>query len=135
MNDLRDKEPIHVAAGLIWKEGRMLITKRPEGKHLGGMWELPGGKKENHETLKMCLEREIKEELGMDIQAEKLILTVQHEYDKRLVILHLFECSCHEGSPRPLEGQEIKWVNPKDLKRYTFPPPDQKIFEFLFKLF
>ncbi|MFC1867522.1 8-oxo-dGTP diphosphatase MutT [Thermodesulfobacteriota bacterium] len=127
MNEKQNKKHIHVTAGLIWRDGMLLITRRPEGSHLEGLWEFPGGKQEAHETLPACLEREIKEELGMDIRVDKHLLTLQHEYDTKLVTLHLFKCSGLKGSPKAMEGQEIKWIDPCDLQQYRFPPPDQKI--------
>lgn len=131
MNKRGSKRHIHVTAGLIWKDGRLLIARRPKGSHLAGFWEFPGGKKETCEGLKACMEREIKEELGMDIRADRLLLTVQHEYEVKLVSLHIFGCTCLKGTPQPLEGQEIRWVDPNDLDQYAFPPPDQKVIESL----
>ncbi|MFC1533511.1 (deoxy)nucleoside triphosphate pyrophosphohydrolase [Thermodesulfobacteriota bacterium] len=132
MNERTNKPNINVTAAMIWKDGRLLITKRPEGSHLAGLWEFPGGKQKANEILKECLEREIKEELGMDIRADEFLLTVQHEYDTKLVNLHLFQCSYLKGFPEALEGQEIKWVTPEDLQKYAFPPPDREIIERLF---
>ncbi len=127
----RNRDSIQVTAGLIFKDGRLLITKRPEGTHLAGLWEFPGGKQETHETLEECLQREIREELGIEIMVNKLVLTVRHEYDTRVVNLNFFECTGMKGRPRAREGQEIRWVDPADLKQYTFPPPDRKILEYL----
>ncbi|MDB9823286.1 8-oxo-dGTP diphosphatase MutT [Deltaproteobacteria bacterium] len=132
---LPHKKPhIHVAAGLIKKDGRLLITRRPEGSHLAGKWEFPGGKQETHESLELCVERELKEELDIDVRAEKLLFTVQHEYETKLVTLHLFECTFLKGSPKAIEGQKIRWVAPGHLRKDTFPPPDRKIIESLFEL-
>ena len=125
------KKEIDVAAALIFNGKKLLITKRPKGSHLEGMWEFPGGKQEPHETLPSCLEREIREELGVDIIVDRPILTVQHEYESRIIILHFFECSILRGSPKGLDGQEIMWIAPADLHGYTFPPPDKKILEYL----
>ena len=123
-----------MAAGLIWRSGRLLITKRPAGRHLAGFWEFPGGKKEAYETLKECLEREIKEELGIDIQTEKSLISVHHEYETKFITLHVFHCTIRGGRPAPLEDQESRWVDPEDLKDYTFPPPDIEVIETLMKV-
>lgn len=128
-----NKPHLHVTAGLIWRDGKVLITRRPEGSHLAGFWEFPGGKQENGETLEECLEREIKEELGIDTQAEKLLYTVHHEYENRTISLHLFLCTHLGGQLEPLQCEEIKWVYPKDLAQYRFPPPDEKIIQLLSK--
>ncbi|MBN2059341.1 MAG: 8-oxo-dGTP diphosphatase MutT [Deltaproteobacteria bacterium] len=122
---------MHVAAGLICSEGRILIARRPEGSHLAGLWEFPGGKQEPNETLEECLEREIREELGMIIKAGKCIMTVLHEYELKKISLHIFDCLSDPGNPKALECQEIQWVKPVELNSYQFPPPDQKFLEFL----
>ena len=120
-----------MTAAIIWKEGRVLITKRPEGSHLEGLWEFPGGKQEGKETLKECLIREIKEELGMEILPDSPLLTVRHEYETKWITLYTFNCIHLKGHPSPMEGQETRWVAPGDLRTYTFPPPDNKVIELL----
>jgi mutator protein MutT len=127
-----DRKPhFHVTAGLICQDGRVLIARRPAGSHLAGFWEFPGGKQEQGESLGACLEREIREELGMEVRAGEHLLTVDYEYESRIITLHLFKCSRLDGEPRALECQEVKWVAPGELVRYTFPPPDQKIIRFI----
>ena len=128
---MRPEESIQVTAALLSKDGKFLITRRPEGSYLAGLWEFPGGKREAHETLEACLQREIREELGMDIRVDKLVLTVQHEYDRVTVTLHFFKCTPVSGSPKPLNGQEMKWVSPAEFPKYRFPPPDGKIIAYL----
>jgi mutator protein MutT len=126
-----NKPHFSVTAGLIWQGGRLLITKRPTGSHLAGFWEFPGGKKEKEETLEECLEREIKEELGIEVKAERLLFTVNHEYEDRVISLYLFLCNHIKGQPEPLECQDILWVHPEELSRFHFPPPDRLIIHFL----
>lgn len=125
------KKNIKVTAAIIWQDGKVLITKRPEGTHLEGMWEFPGGKMEESETLEECIVREIKEELGVVIKPVKLLLTVSHEYETKIVDLFIFECILVNGSPLPMEGQAMKWITPSDMSGYTFPPPDIKVIEFI----
>ncbi len=120
-----------MTAGLIWQDGRLLISKRPAGSHLAGFWEFPGGKQEIGETLEECLEREIKEELGIEVRVEKLLFTVGHEYDNRKISLYLFSCTQLSGEPEPLECEEVRWIHPKDLMQYRLPPPDRHILQFL----
>ena len=131
MPDMQSKRQITVTAAIIWHGSRVLITRRPKGTHLEGLWEFPGGKKEAAETLEECIVREIKEELGVDVDPERLLLTVSHEYETKMVYLHIFECRLLKGSPVPMEGQEIKWVRPCDMSGYTFPPPDIEVIDFL----
>ncbi len=125
------KKKIEVTAAIIKHEGKILITERPEGTHLEGLWEFPGGKKENNENLEECVTREIREELGIQINPDKLLLSVTHEYESKIVELYAFLCSLVNGSPAPLEGQKMRWVDPEELSLYQFPPPDQKIIEIL----
>jgi mutator protein MutT len=120
-----------VTAGIIRREGMILIAKRPEGRHLAGFWEFPGGKQEAGEGLETCLKRELYEELGMEIQSAIPLWTVQHEYATQKTTLHFFDCPKVLGTPSPMEGQEIRWVSPKDLQTYTFPPPDRAIIDYL----
>jgi mutator protein MutT len=127
------KKRIEVTAAIIRHEGKILITERPEGRHLEGLWEFPGGKKEPGETLEECVIREIREELGVQIKPYKLLLSVTHEYETKIVELYAFLCSLVNGAPAPLEGQKMRWVDPNELSLYRFPPPDQKIIEILCK--
>jgi len=131
MNETSTKSHINVTAGLIFKDENILITKRLPGYHLAGLWEFPGGKQEQDETLQQCLEREIREELGIEIRADRPFMTVRHEYERKIVSLHVFECAHLKGDPQGIEGQEIRWVRPSDLRQYEFPPPDQEVIELL----
>ena len=125
------KPHLHVTAGLIWENGKVLIAKRPPGSHLGGYWEFPGGKVRPRETLRECLVREIGEELGMKILPEKPVLTVEHDYGAKVISLHVFHCRRLAGRPRALQGQDIQWVTLEELHRFSFPPPDERVIKFL----
>jgi mutator protein MutT len=127
------KPHFHVTAGLIFRDGRLLLTKRPQGKHLAGFWEFPGGKQEENESLEACLEREIKEELGLEVHAGKHVLTIDHDYQGQSISLHLFECAEIRGEPKPLESPEIRWVLPQELSQYRLPPPDLEILPAVLK--
>ena len=69
--------------------------------------------------------------MGIKVKADKILLTVHHEYETQLITLYLLQCTNLKGQPKPLEGQESMWVRPLDLLKYTFPPPDLKFIEFL----
>lgn len=129
MKNRRSKPHFHVAAGLICKNGRVLITRRPEGRHLAGFWEFPGGKQEAGETLERCLEREIQEELGFRVKAGDLLHSLQYEYESKIISLYLFRCVPFQGQPKALEAQDIRWITPQDLSKFKFPPPDRKIIQ------
>jgi len=133
--DETDKRMLYcdVTAGLIWKEGKLLIATRPKGTHLEGFWEFPGGKQEEGENLQECLQREIKEELGVEVRVDELFLTVDHEYPDKRISLHVFNCTWLEGKPVPLQGQETRWIALTDLSKFTFPPPDVQVIETLTK--
>src|SRR5438552_8056365 len=93
---------IDVAAGLIFRDGKLLITQRPADAHLGGLWEFPGGKREPHESYKQCLARELREELGIEVEVGQLFETVTHEYPGKSVHLKFFLCRWKQHEPRPL---------------------------------
>ena len=119
----------HVASGLIWREGKLLIATRPPGTHLEGLWEFPGGKQEEGEGLEECLEREIQEELGIRVRVDEPFLTVGHSYPEKRIWLHVFNCTYLTGEPEPVESQEIRWVSLNQLSALSFPPPDILIIE------
>jgi mutator protein MutT len=131
MKKEKQKPHIHVSAGLIKKDGKFLIARRREGGHLAGYWEFPGGKQEKGETLKACLEREISEELGLKIRAGHVLLVVEHEYETKVITLHVMEGAILSGEPAALECQEFGWVDPVDFHNYVFPPPDEEVISFL----
>ena len=133
--DETDKRIPHydVTAGLIWKEGKLLIATRPKGTHLEGLWEFPGGKQEEGENLKECLKREIEEELGIEVMVDELFLTVDHEYPDKRISLHVFNCTWLKGEPVPEQGQETRWITLTELSKLAFPPPDVRVIETLIK--
>ena len=114
---------IEVVAAVIERDGRILITRRPEGSHLAGLWEFPGGKRRPGETPEEALRREIIEELGAAVSVGASIDTVEWEYPGRRMRLSFYRCSL-TGEPRALEGQELAWALPEELRRYDFPPAD-----------
>ncbi len=126
---MNKKPHFHVAAAVIWRDGRVLIARRPRGCHLEGLWEFPGGKKREAESLRHCLEREIREELGLHVSVHKALCSLEHDYGSKRVSLHFFHCTCKGGEPKALEGQEMRWVKPEELDGYEFPPPDTKMIE------
>jgi 8-oxo-dGTP diphosphatase len=128
---MAEKTIIQVAAGLIKKDRRYLITKRPAGVHLAGFWEFPGGKRETGESLEQCLLRELKEELGIDIIPGSPFHIIRHEYPEKLVELHFFCCTIQRGEPQALGCEELRWVAANDLLQYEFPPADRPIIDML----
>ena len=121
-----------VTAAIVERDGRFLVTRRPRGVHLEGLWEFPGGKCEPGESHPDCLRREIEEELGIPIAVNTEIFTVSHTYNDRIVELHFFACDISD-EPRPLIGQEIRWVPGDGLLELDFPPADAELIELLRK--
>ncbi len=118
---------IQVAAGVISRGRRYLITKRMPNSHLGGLWEFPGGKRRSGETLQECLRRELKEELGLDVCVERKLGVIQHHYSRYTVRLHFYFCTIRNGTPRALGNQSYRWVHPSGLARFEFPEANQAL--------
>ena len=131
---MTSKPHFHVTAGLIWREGKVLLARRPQGSHLAGYWEFPGGKQEEGESLEGCLEREIMEELGVKVKVAGHLVQVDHDYDEKSISLHLFQCSRLAGEPKAIGCDETAWVDPKDLHACKLPPPDILIIPIIEKL-
>lgn len=121
------------AVALIDSENRVLLAKRPEGKALAGLWEFPGGKIEAGETPENALKRELKEELGIDINIENLkpIQFSSFNYQDFHLLMPLWELRVWENEPKPLEKQEIAWVSAEELHKYDVPPADDSLVTFL----
>jgi 8-oxo-dGTP diphosphatase len=113
-----------VVAGLIYKEGKLLIAQRPEGKHGAFKWEFPGGKLEADEDPRSCLVREVKEELDIEIEVETIIEVVHHKYPDRAVLLLFFQCRYRSGDARPIDCADFAWVEPARLTEYDFLAAD-----------
>ncbi len=122
-------EPIEVAAGLIFRQGRLLITQRPAGGHLAGLWEFPGGKREPGETMPQCLRRELAEELGITVEVGECIEMLTHAYPEKTVRLEFYVCELTEGEPTGLDGQQLAWVRLDELDAYEFPAADACLLE------
>src|SRR6476620_2778989 len=104
-NHPKDADPapqkiIEVSAGLVFRDGKLLITQRHADAHLGGLWEFPGGKRECNETFESCLARELREELGIEVMVGELIETVEHEYPEKRVRLKFYRCHWRAHEPR-----------------------------------
>jgi 8-oxo-dGTP diphosphatase len=121
------------AAALVDVDGRVLIAQRPEGKHLAGLWEFPGGKVAEGETPEQALIRELKEELSIDVTEACLapLTFASHPYDDFHLLMPVFVCRRWEGTVMPREGQALKWVTPARLREYPMPPADAPLIPML----
>ncbi len=120
---------LDVAAGLVFENGRLLITQRPPGGHLAGLWEFPGGKLEPGESWEKALFRELHEELGIEVVVGREFCRVQHAYTEREVRLRFFVCRIASGSPRPIGCSAVSWVGPHELDRFEFPEADRQLLD------
>jgi A/G-specific adenine glycosylase len=119
-----------VTAGLVRNsQGQLLIAKRPDDKLLGGLWEFPGGKQENGETLAACLERELIEELGIQVQVGDFFVKVRHAFTHFKITLHVFECDLlpDGGEPQALGCADWRWVSENELEHYAFGAADRQV--------
>jgi mutator protein MutT len=115
---------IEVSAGLIFRAGRLLIAQRHADSHLGGLWEFPGGKRKPDESFEECLQRELREELGVSVAVGTLLESVDHDYPGKSVHLRFFVCRLMAGEPRPIGCAALHWVTAAELSRYEFPAAD-----------
>ena len=123
------RKPIDVAAALVFRAGKLLITQRYQGSHLGGLWEFPGGKREPNESFEKCLSRELVEELGIEVEVLDLIESLTHAYPEKTVILKFFRCRLGNREPRALGCPAYAWISRSELSHYEFPPADARLLK------
>ena len=126
-----------VAAALIDGKGRILLAQRPKEKHMGGLWEFPGGKLEAGERPEEALARELHEELGIVVNPADLkpINFASHAYEDFHLLMPLYACHSWSGQVTSKEGQALQWVEPSALHDYPAPAADVPLFDALVKLF
>jgi len=117
---------ITVVAAVLERDGHFLVTRRQEGVHLAGLWEFPGGKIDPGETHAAALTRELREELDADIDVGELLFETTHDYGSVAVRLFFYACGL-TGTPRPLLGQDMRWVARHDLAALGFPEADAEL--------
>ena len=120
-----------VAAALYDAHGQVLIAQRPAGKHMAGRWEFPGGKVDPPETERAALERELREELGVEVESAHPLMRLTHAYDDRDVRLSLWVITGYRGTPLPLERQRLKWVAPGALAEQDILEADRPFVDAL----
>ena len=121
-----------VVAAVIEEDDRFFLTQRPPGVHLAGMWEFPGGKIAPDEGHAAALKREIREELDTDVDVGELVLSTTYAYADRTIALYFYRCRLL-GAPRPLLGQQMRWVPRIELGSLGLPPADTELIELLTK--
>lgn len=117
-----------IGVAVIWNQwGQILIDRRRQQGLLGGLWEFPGGKLEAEETVVDCIRREIREELGIEIEVGDRLICIDHAYTHFRVTLIVHHCRHLEGQPQPLECDEVRWVSLEEIDQYPFPKANEQI--------
>ena len=127
--------PVDVVAALIWEKDKFLICQRPATKARGLLWEFVGGKVEPGESFPQALARECAEELAISVNVGEQFMQVIHEYPDILIRLTLFHCTIPTGYPQALEHNDIRWIHPHDIDRFTFCPADTDILAEIKKIY
>ena len=120
---------IDVSAGLVFRNGLLLITQRRPEDHLGGLWEFPGGKRQEGESDEACLRRELIEELGIEVEVGELLETIEHRYPEKAVRLKFFRCRWLRNEPAAIGCHAFTWVKPEQLSSYQFPAADAQLLQ------
>ena len=123
---------LHVVAAVIFnKQGDLLIAQRPPDKHMGGLWEFPGGKVEASEAVTDALCRELGEELGIQPLSWEPLISIEHAYPEKTVLLDVWIVRDFHGEAHGREGQTVRWVTPNMLDQFEFPEANHGIIEAL----
>lgn len=128
MISAREQIFLQVVVGIVaGADGTVLITRRSDDVHQGGLWEFPGGKVEHGESAIEALGRELHEELGIMLRAAEPLLQVDHTYPDRRVLLDVWRVTDFRGEPHGREGQPLVWVSPDEMEHFAFPAADAPI--------
>lgn len=126
---------VHVAVGVVLDaDRRILITRRADDAHQGGLWEFPGGKLEDGESVEKALRRELLEELGISVGSTRPLIEIRHDYGDKQVLLDVHLVGDFRGDARGLEGQPLRWVSAAELGDYAFPAANVPIVDAIKRL-
>ena len=117
--------------GIVFRGGRVLLTRRPDKVHLGGLWEFPGGKREQGETERETCIRELREELGVTVAVEACLHRERYDYPERSVSLAFYRCRLISGEPRPLAATDLRWCAPGEIDPAEMPPANAELLSLL----
>jgi 8-oxo-dGTP diphosphatase len=117
-----------VAVGIIERDARFLIARRRPGRSFAGLWELPGGRCREGEEPEACVVRELREETGVTVRADRLAAVVVHSYPELTVEIHAFFCTLLEGEARPLDSDAVAWIAWSEIESYRFPEANRELF-------
>ncbi len=129
VRESKTRTPHYTVTAAVIRRGRqILIAQRPLTGLLGGMWEFPGGKLQPGEDLVSCLQREICEELGVEIDVGGALGVYRHAYTHFRVTLHAFACTLRNGSePQALGVHDLRWIDPSELPGFPMGKIDRQI--------
>ncbi len=119
----------NIGAGLVWKDDKLLITRRNEDGLLGGLWQFPGGKQEKGESILRCVQREIEEELGVKVLVRDHFMTVKHAYTHFRITLQIFNCQWSSGEPECKACTDYRWVDLEEIDDFPFPRANKRVVE------
>jgi 8-oxo-dGTP diphosphatase len=122
---------VRVACGVVIRDGRVLVSRRPTGSHLEGTWEFPGGKVRPDEDALAALARELREEIGLEVRRATLLAEREHRYPDREVEVSFFLCEVGDGPAVAAEGQELRWVGAAELERLPTPAANREVIALL----
>jgi len=132
MNKKKSKPPHYtIGVGVIWRNNKILITKRKKNVLLGGLWEFPGGKKIKKESITNCIKREILEELSINVDVSNFIIKVNHKYSHFGITLHAHHCFYKTGDIICNSADDWKWIRPNQLAQFPFPKANHYIFPYI----
>lgn len=120
---------VHVAVGVILRGAQVLLALRSSKQHQGGKWEFPGGKVEQGETVEQALQRELAEEVAIDVTASTAFMQLEYAYPEKTVLLDIYLVTGFDGEPEGREGQPLRWVGIAGLGDIEFPDANQPIVE------
>ena len=124
---------IPCGVALIRRERQFLISQRNADDTFGSFWEFPGGRRNPGERFEVCVVRETREELGVEVSVEKKFMEIRKEYNEKIIWLNFYLCAYVSGDPRPLECQKVLWVDVADLRNFRFPPANERVIDELLK--
>ncbi|GAB4367293.1 MAG: 8-oxo-dGTP diphosphatase MutT [Spirochaetales bacterium] len=124
-----ERKPLPVSCGILQKGGKILALRRKEGTELGGKWEFPGGKIEPGETPETCLERELKEELDLEVVLGEALPPVLHSYPHRTILLHPYLCHSLSSIETMNDHDDLIWDTPENLRSLEWADADRKVLE------
>jgi 8-oxo-dGTP diphosphatase len=122
---------VNVAAGLVFRDGQLLITQRKPDSHLGGLWEFPGGKLESGESFDEAVVRELREELGIEVRPGEVMESIAHDYPDKSVHLEFIRCTWLANEPQAHDCHDLAWITRGQLDDFEFPAADARLLGML----